>query len=114
VSDLVFIVGFVALLIVMGFVVRARRRQQTEFIAASADEEICQHLAAALDLLESRGLRVLRAGQKHPEMPFEIHMDGKFDPQTLYEELKLSEPARVSERGVLYCVEDWCEIHPAK
>jgi hypothetical protein len=30
----------------------------------------------------------------------------------VYDELKLAEPVFVSERNVLYCKQDWCEIHP--
>ena len=47
-----------------------------------------------------------------PTCPLEIHLQPPFDPQAIYDELKLTEPVFVSERKVLYCQEDWCEVHP--
>ena len=47
-------------------------------------------------------------------MPLEIHLAPAFDPKAIHDELKLAEPACVSERNVLYCKEDWCELHPAR
>jgi hypothetical protein len=42
----------------------------------------------------------------------EIHLTPPFSPQAVYDELELREPVFVSERNVLYCKQDWCEIHP--
>ena len=56
----------------------------------------------------------LWTGQKAPDLPMEIHLTPVFDPQGVYDELKLAEPVYVSERNVLYCKDDWCEVHPVK
>ena len=66
------------------------------------------------DHVLAKGSRITRVGQKHPDLPLEIHVDPPFDPQAVYDELKLAEPVFVSERNVLYCKEDWCELHPEK
>ena len=107
---------FYALVVVAGiamvFVVQARRRSHARFLQTYADEEVCEHLRPALDLLKSRGAFVVRAGQKARDLPLEVHLSIPFDPNAIYDELKLAPPAHVSERGVLYCKEDWCELHP--
>jgi len=105
-------IGIVAAAVVMVFVVAWRRRAQAKFYAEFADREVCEHLRGALELLKSRGHVVVRAGQRGPEMPLEIHIAPGFDPAAIAEELKLEEPVAVSERGVVICREDWCELHP--
>jgi hypothetical protein len=47
-------------------------------------------------------------------MPLEIHVIPPFDPHALYKDLQLIPPVYVSERNVLFCKEDWCEIHPGE
>ena len=42
------------------------------------------------------------------------HLAPPFDPRALFDELKLAEPVFVSERNVLGCKEDLCEIHPVE
>jgi beta-glucosidase-like glycosyl hydrolase len=100
--------------IALPFVIRSRRRSQQRFMAAYSDEEVCEHLRPALEHLTSRGHVVRRAGQKAPDFPLEIHLSPPFDPKQVAEELKLAEPVFVSERNVLYCKEDLCELHPVK
>jgi hypothetical protein len=111
-GDVFYYVAAIAIAGLMVFVVAARRRQHEQFIRDTAENEVCEHLRPAFELLKSRGLAVVRAGQRTPDMPLEIHMSGPFDPAAVYDESKLAEPALVSERRVLYCREDWCEIHP--
>ncbi len=112
-SDILQIVLVVAAMVCLGFVVRGRRRSHARFLQEFADTEICEHLRPALVLLESRGHRVARVGQKNPELPLEIHIAPAFWPKAVYEELKLAAPVYVSERNVLYCRDDECELHPA-
>jgi hypothetical protein len=109
VSPLLLAVG-VALALV--FIMRWRKRTFAEHMHAVADQEVCQHLAPALKRLLERGHVVRRVGQRHPDMPLEIHMAPAFDPRQLVEELNLADPVAVSERGVLICREDYCELHP--
>jgi hypothetical protein len=46
-------------------------------------------------------------------MPLEIHVAPGFDPKSVAEQLGLTDPVFVSaERNVLFCKEDWCELHP--
>ena len=54
------------------------------------------------------------AGQVRPDFPLEIHISPPFDLQRLADELKLKEPVFVSERKVLCCREDECEIRPVE
>jgi len=108
------IVGIIAAMVAMLLVMRWRRRTHGEFIAQYAQDEVCEHLRSALELLRSRGHMVVRAGQHHPEAPLEIHLAPGFDPKAVYDELKLAEPVRVSERNVLFCFDDACELHPPK
>jgi hypothetical protein len=110
--DIVLLLGAVVLAVVFVLVVRLRHRSHAENVVKVADEEVCEHLRPALELLTSRGHRVTRVGQKARDFPMEVHLAPPFEPKALYDELKLAEPVFVSERNVLYCKEDWCEIHP--
>ena len=109
---LLYVVLVVCAVAVMAWALRARKRSHAAWVANTAQTEVCDHLRPAYELLLSRGHRVLRVGQKHPDLPLEIHFAPRFEPQSLYEELKLNEPVFVSERNVLYCKDDWCELHP--
>ena len=111
-ADVLILVGAVLLAILLVVVVRWRVRSHGEFAQQLADDNVCEHLRPAWELLRSRGHRAVRVGQKSPELPLEIHVAPPFDPHALYDELKLAEPVLVSERNVLYCRQDWCEIHP--
>jgi hypothetical protein len=77
-------------------------------------DRVCDHLRPVYELLLSRGHVVARVAQDHPNLPLEIHVRPAFDPKAVYDELKLAEPVFVSERNVLYCKEDWCELHPVR
>jgi hypothetical protein len=111
-TDILQIIGVIAATVAMIFVIRWRRRSHQVFIEQFADEEICEHLRPALQLLKERGHRIVRAGQRDPQLPLEVHMFPAFDPRALLDELKLEAPVAVSDRNVLYCQEDACEIHP--
>jgi len=111
-SETVYSVLAAAAVVLLPIVVILRRRSHWKFLNQFADKEVCEHLHEALDLLKSRGHRIVRAGQKDPELPLEIHMSPPFDPQAMATELKLVDPVFVSERNVLYCREHWCELHP--
>jgi len=100
--------------IALPFVIRLRRRSHQRFMAEYSDREVCEHLRPALEHLMSRGHVVRRAGQKAPDFPLEIHLSPPFDPKQVADQLKLAEPVFVSERNVLYCQEDLCELHPVK
>jgi hypothetical protein len=100
--------------VVFILVVRARQRGKAAHDVDYAQENVCEHLRPALELLRARGHRVDQVGQLGNEFPLEIHLRPPFDPQAVYDELKLEPPVYVSERNVLYCKEDWCEIHPVK
>jgi hypothetical protein len=93
-------------------VIRARRRSKARFELEYSTENVCPHLKPALDLLLSRGHRIAKVGQLGPDMPLEIHLAPPFDPKAIHDQLKLADPVFVSERNVLYCKEDWCELHP--
>ena len=110
--ELLRILGIIVVVIVMTFVLRWRRRSRRQHLDETADQEVCDHLRPALGLLLSRGHRIIDVGQKYEECPLEIHLTPRFDPDAIYAELKLAEPVFVSERKVLYCKEDWCELHP--
>jgi hypothetical protein len=112
IPDILLLAGAGALAVVFVIVVRLRHRSHAEHTVGLAQAEVCEHLRPALELLLSRGHRVTRVGQRGPEMPLEIHLDPAFDPKPLYDELKLAEPVFLSERNVLYCKEDWCELDP--
>jgi hypothetical protein len=100
--------------VVLVWAVRARRRSHATFLQQFAANEVCEHLKPVYDLLASRGHVPVNAGQRHPELPLEIHMSPPFDPKAVYDELKLAEPVFVSERNVLYCKDDLCEIRPVR
>ena len=115
--DILMLLGAAAVGVVLVWLVRWRRRDHAQNIRQMAEREVCDHLRPAYETLVGRGHTALRVGQKNPEFPLEIHMappagSAPFNPRQLYDELKLAEPVFVSERNVLYCKEDWCEIHP--
>jgi hypothetical protein len=95
-------------------VIRARHRGKAAHDVEYADEHVCEHLRRALEVLRSRGHQVDQVGQLGDDFPLEIHVRPAFDPHAIYQELQLEPPVYVSERNVLFCKEDWCEIHPAK
>jgi hypothetical protein len=113
-SDILQIALILLVMSVMFLVLRARKRGKATHDLQFAHDNVCQHLRPALDLLLSRNNAIDRVGMKAPEMPLEIHFKSDFDPQAIYAELQLTEPVYVSERRVLYCKEDWCELHPPK
>ncbi|MGA2496368.1 MAG: hypothetical protein ABSH20_01420 [Tepidisphaeraceae bacterium] len=102
--------GIIAAMVVMVFVVRARRRQFHLWLNTTADDEVCDHLRPALDELRRRGHVVVRVGMRAPDMPLEIHLEPPWDAAQLMADLKLQHPVCVSERKVLYCQKCWCEI----
>ncbi|HEV8379476.1 MAG TPA: hypothetical protein VGQ99_13840 [Tepidisphaeraceae bacterium] len=106
------IAGVIVAAILMVIVVRWRRQSFRAHLDEAAEEEVCPHLKPVLDLLISRGHRIVDVGQKHEEYPLEIHLAPLFDPAELVKELQLQPPVFVSERNVLYCKEHWCELHP--
>jgi hypothetical protein len=110
--DILKIIGFIAAAIALAIVVRWRRRNYAQFLQRFADEEVCEHLRPALEQLKSRGHVVVRAGQVARDLPLEIHLTPGFDPEALHKELKLESPVFVSQRNVLYCEQDWCELKP--
>ena len=111
-ADLLMLAGALVLAVTFVIVVRVRHRSHADNVVKVADEEVCEHLRPALELLKSRGHGVTRVGQKARDFPMEVHLAPPFEPKALYDELKLAEPVFVSERNVLYCKQDWCEIHP--
>src|SRR5215213_362769 len=113
-TEILEVIGVLLAVVVMIFVVRARHRGKAVHDTEYANENICEHLKRALEYLEAHGHRVYRVGQHGPDMPLEIHMEPAFDPAAVYKELQLEPPAYVSERKVLFCKDDWCEIHPIK
>lgn len=96
------------------FVVRWRRRSHAQFMQKYADEAVCENLRPAYEKLLSRGHVVVRAGQRQPDMPVELHIAPAFDPIELMRECGLNEPVSVSQRNVLYCPEDWVELRPVE
>lgn len=114
VADLLYLVFAAVAVVVMIFVVRGRHRSHGRHAHEAGEQEVCEHLRPALEALLERGHRITRVGQHHPDLPLEIHLLPEFSPQGLYEELKLGDPVFVSERNVLYCKEDWCELHPKR
>ena len=112
VLDILQIVAAVAVVVVMIVVIRARHRQKAAHDQEFAAENVCEHLRPALEHLLARGHLVRRVGQHGPDMPLEVHVQPAFDPQALYAELNLGPPVHVSERGVLLCKDDFCELHP--
>jgi hypothetical protein len=117
--DILMLLGAAAVGGVLIWTVRWRRRDHAHNIRQMAEQEVCAHLRPTYEMLVARGHVALRVGQKNPEFPLEIHMApppgaAPFNPRQVYDELKLAEPVFVSERDVLYCKEDWCEIHPVQ
>jgi hypothetical protein len=110
--DILYMAGAALLGVLLVYFVGLRRRSYGRHLVEVAEAEVCEHLRPALELLRSRGHGITRVGQKAPEMPLEVHLAPPFDPKALYDELKLQEPVFLSERNVLYCKEDWCELDP--
>jgi hypothetical protein len=113
-ADALQLLAAAAIGVILIWAVRARRRSHGAFLLEAAAERVCPHLKPAYDLLVSRGHRPVNVGQRHPDLPLEIHVVPGFEPQAVYDELKLAPPVFVSERNVLYCKEDLCEIHPVR
>ncbi|MGE5611521.1 MAG: hypothetical protein ACM359_19885 [Bacillota bacterium] len=111
-NDIILIVLIILAAITTPIVLRLRRRSHQRFLEEYSETEVCEHLSGAMALLRSRGHQIVRVGQLRPNMPLEIHLAPKFDPKALATELELKEPVFVSERDVLCCREDWCELHP--
>ena len=108
------LLGAAAVAVVLVWAIRARRRSHGVYLTELAAGEVCPHLQPVYELLASRGHRPTNVGQRHPDLPLEIHMAPPFDPKAVFDELKLAEPVFVSERNVLYCKEDLCEVHPVR
>jgi hypothetical protein len=113
-QDMLMLVAAPAAGVALIFILRWRQKSHVVNIRTMADEQVCPHLRPAYDLLLSRGHVPVNMGQKHPDLPLEIHLGPPFEPRQVYDELKLTDPVFVSERNVLYCKEDWCELHPKK
>jgi hypothetical protein len=113
-SDILQLLGAIAIVAVMVVVVRARHRAKAQHDRDYASENVCEHLRPALEHLLAHGHAVRRVGQLGREMPLEVHIVPAFDPRTVYEGLKLAPPVHVSDRNVLICKDDWCELHPVK
>jgi hypothetical protein len=107
-------VGALVAAVLLIVVVRARHRGKAAHDLSYSQENVCPHLKPALDLLLSRGHRIDQVGQLGPDMPLEIHVAPPFNPQAIYDEFKLADPVFVSDRNVLYCKEDWCELRPVE
>ena len=63
-KDVVLIILVVAAATLTPIVLRLRRRSHAQFLQDYAAREVCEHLRGAMELLRSRGHRVIRAGQK--------------------------------------------------
>jgi len=113
-TDILQILAVIGVVIVMAIVLRARHKGKATFDNEYAHDNVCEHLKPALAHLESQGHQIRKVGQQHPELPLEIYLHPPFDPGTVYKDLKLEPPVYLSERNVLYCKEDWCELHPKK
>ena len=119
--DILTLAGAAMVGAILVWAVRWRRRDHAHNLRHLAEQEVCPHLRPAYELLASRGHVVLRVGQKGPDMPLEVHIapppgagTPPFEPRQVYDELKLADPVFVSERNVLYCKEDWCELQPQR
>lgn len=110
--ELLKIAGVLVMVIAMIIVLRWRRRSFRVHLDEMAAQEVCEHLKPALELLCSRGHRVVDVGQKAAEYPLEIHLTPRFDPAAITRELDLQPPVYLSDRNVIYCKDDWCELHP--
>lgn len=113
-TDILQLLGAVAIVVVMIVVVRGRQRGKAAHDHQYALENVCEHLRPALEHLLAHGHAVRRVGQVGREMPLEVHIVPAFDPRAVYDELKLAPPVHVSDRDVLICKDDWCELHPVK
>jgi hypothetical protein len=111
-TDILELAGAIVVAAMLILVVRARHRGKASHDTTYANQNVCEHLRRALEYLEANGHRVTQVGQVAREMPLEIHFQPPFDPNAIYKELQLEPPVYVSERNVLYCKEDWCELHP--
>jgi hypothetical protein len=111
-EDILSVIGAIVAAIAFVLIIRWRRRDHTVNIRELAEQEVCEHLRPALERVLQNDCRVTRVGQNHRDLPLEIHVAPPFDPKAIYDELKLADPVFVSERNVLYCKEDWCELHP--
>jgi hypothetical protein len=100
--------------VVLVWAIKARRRSYYAHLRELAGESVCPHLRPTYDLLLSRGHAPVNVGQRHPDLPLEIHLAPPFDPRSVHEELKLDPPVFVSERNVLFCKDDLCELHPTQ
>src|SRR3954462_13417444 len=108
--ELLKIAGVLVMVIAMIIVLGWRRRSFAAHLQEMSEQEVCEHLQGALELLKSRGHRIVNVGQKSPEHPLEIHIAPRFDPAAIAREMDLQTPVYVSERNVLYCKDDWCEL----
>ena len=70
--ELLKIAGVLVMVIVMIFVLRWRRRSFHGHLDEMAEQEVCEHLKPALQLLKSRGHRILDVGQKSAEYVLEL------------------------------------------
>jgi len=111
-EDILTLVGVIFAAVMLVVVIRWRRRDFAQNTLELARDEVCEHLQPVLQHLLENGAVITRIGQNGRDYPLEIHVQPPFDPKTVYAELKLEEPVFVSERNVLYCKEDWCELHP--
>lgn len=111
-EDILLLLGVIVAAVALVAVVRWRRRDHIVNARDLAEQEVCEHLRPALEKILAGDRRVTRVGQNHPDLPLEIHVAPPFDPQAVFNELQLKEPVFISERNVLYCKEDWCELHP--
>lgn len=93
-------------------VLRLRKQSHARHLRELADQEVCEHLRPAMHLLLARGHVIRRVGQQAPEYPLEVHLQPPFDPAKVALELNLQPPVHLSDRNVLYCRDDACEIHP--
>ena len=114
VTDILQILAVIVVVIIMAVVLRARHRGKAVHDTEYANDNVCEHLKRTLTHLEAAGHQVRRVGQQAREMPLEIYLQPGFDPHAVYKELQLEPPVYVSERNVLFCKEDWCELHPMK
>ena len=113
-SFFLWLLFYAAVALVLGWAIKARRRSYAAHLRELADENVCPHLRPAYERLLSRGHAPVNVGQRHPDLPMEIHLAPPFDPGALLDELKLEAPVFVSERNVLFCKDDLCELHPTK
>jgi hypothetical protein len=112
-TSLLQIVGILLAAIALAVVVRWRRRDFSESSRKLALEVVCPHLRPALEALLKAGHVVHRVGQKAPDFPMEIHVQPGFEADELVRTLGLEAPVQSSDRKVLFCRDDWCEIHPS-